>query len=105
MSRHWKTPVPSAGDSVKKWSYAVHVCSFTFYFRSLEEIQEYLDYFSKKIHPSSAGWAGDRRTYLNVGDHSDRQTCFDRLPLYLQERPKRQRVIRALQKALAEFNE
>jgi hypothetical protein len=105
MSQHWKEPEPSLGGFVAKWQYYVRVCSFTFSFSSVEEIQEYLDYFSRKIHPTSADWAGNRRIYLNVGDHYDRQTCFDRLPLYLKEEPKRHKVAKALQKALAEFSE
>jgi hypothetical protein len=32
----------------------VRVCSFTFAFLSAKEIQQYLDYYSEEIHPSSA---------------------------------------------------
>ncbi len=80
-----------------EWVYFVRVCSFTFSFDSVEQIQEYLDYYSKKIHPSSAmpnvpqsGW--------------EYQTRFDELPIYLQEEAKRQKVIKALSKAISEFN-
>jgi hypothetical protein len=75
----------------------VRVCSFTFAFLSAKEIQEYLDYYSKKTHPSSArpdlpesGW--------------EYQTKFERLPLYLREEPKRQLVVKALSRAMAEFD-
>ena len=79
------------------WIYFVRVCSFTFSFDSVEQIQEYLDYYSQKVHPSSAmsnvpasGW--------------EFQTRFDELPLYLREESKRQKVIKALSKAIAEFD-
>jgi hypothetical protein len=75
----------------------VRVCSFTFAFFSAEEIQSYLDYYSKKIHPSSA------RPNLPTSGW-EYQTVFDELPLYLREEPKRKQVVKALTMAMAEFS-
>lgn len=63
-----------------EWVYFVQVCSFTFVFETVEEIREYLDYYSKKTHPSTA---------VPGFNHGLRQTRFDQLPLYLREEPKR----------------
>jgi hypothetical protein len=75
----------------------VRVCSFTFAFMSVEEVQEYLDYYSKKIHPSSARPALPKSGW-------EYQTQFERLPFYLREEPKRQQVVKALSRAIAEFD-
>ncbi len=75
----------------------VRVCSFTFAFLSVEEVQEYLGYYLEKMHPSSA------RPHLPESGW-EYQTKFERLPLYLREEPKRQLVVKALSKAVAEFD-
>ena len=81
---------------VPKWVYFVRVCSFTFEFHSVAQINECLQYYSAKIHPSSR---------LNVGDASvwEVQRWFERLPMYLSEEPKRKRVVKALAAAMEEF--
>ena len=96
MARTWKEFSIDSDPIAPSWVYFVRVCSFTFSFRSLEQIQEYLDYFSQKVHPSSA----DRQ---DSADHWERQSFFDQLPLYLFEEPKRQKVVKALTQAIAEF--
>lgn len=58
-----------------------------------------LEYYSEKIHPSS------RRSDTLGGDHWEFQRWFERLPMYLSEAPKRQKVVKALAKALEEFSE
>ena len=77
--------------------YYVRVCSFTFSFRSVEHVQEYLDYFSQKVHASASD-------ALPNAPHWERQTHFDQLPLYLFEEPKRQKVIKAFERAIKEFS-
>jgi len=77
-----------------EWIYYVCVCSFTFTFFSLEMLEEYVAYYSKKTLPSS------RASAIWVGEP---QTKFDRLPQYLREEAKRQKVVKALTKALNEF--
>ncbi len=102
MARFWKTDAQNrVNPLVPDWIYFVEVCSFTFHFRSIEEIEEYLEEFSLKIHPSSADGVGDNN-YL-YGDHFERRSNFDRLPLYLREEPKRLKVVKALQRAIEEF--
>jgi hypothetical protein len=92
------------------WKYYVDVCSFTFVFSSRAQIEEYLAHFRCKIHPSSADGADRPHEYndeegrfigWNPGDHWERQSRFNELPLYLFEEPKRLKVIKALERALA----
>lgn len=113
MSRFWKTDAQGRTEPlIPDWIYHVEVCGFTFRFRSLAEIEEYLDYYRQKIHPSSADGAdrpgrlyerdsnGNRVWSFHPGDHWERQSHFDELPLYLREEPKRRKVVKALERAL-----
>ena len=112
MSRHYKSETKE-NALVPNWTYFVEVCGFTFHFNSLEQIEGYLNYYQKKIHPSSADGIAWGRLYskgndgevrfLSRGDHWERQTPFDELPLYLREEPKRQKVIKALERALQQW--
>ena len=114
MSRHWKS-APNENALLPTWTYFVEVCSFTFYFRSLEEVEEYLNYYRQKIHPSSADGndrpnrfyvktkRGGFLTHHSSGDHWERQSRFDELPLYLREEPKRRKVVKALERALQQW--
>ena len=79
--------------------YFVEVCGFTFRFGSVAQIQPALDYYSKKIRPSSRLPDSD---WLRA-EHGVAQRWFERLPAYLLEEPKRLLVVKALQKALKEF--
>jgi hypothetical protein len=75
----------------------VTVCSFTFRFESKDEINEYISFFEKKTHPSSR---------LPIPEASDSffrwhsQRWYERLPMYLQEEGKKDRVLKALRRAL-----
>ena len=85
------------------WIYYVDVCQFTFVFFSVGMIREYLAFYSLKILPSSRfynpPWSGGAPPGINeVG-----QTRFERLPLRLRKEPNRQRVIKALERAIALF--
>ena len=89
------------------WLYLVEVCGFVFQFRKLEEIQDYIDFYTLKIHRSSR--TSDKVRFLDsgrysIGDHWERQTKFDKLPLYLQAEEKRQQVLKALKEAQIVFN-
>ena len=89
-------PVESAFDNLnERWVYFVHVCSFTFQFQSLQQIEECLAYFSQKVHPSSM--------VPNVMLEHEWQSWDQRLPHWLFEEPKRKCVIKALQCALQTF--
>jgi hypothetical protein len=81
---------------IVRWVYFVNVCSFTFQFHSLEQIEACLLYFSKKTHPS---------TRLPVELEHYWQRWYERLPMYLFEETKRQKVVKAIEKALVEFAE
>jgi hypothetical protein len=98
----WFGPKPSyVGSLVQQENICVNVCSFTFYFVNKEEIEEYIAFYEKRTHPSSR---------LPVAEGTDRfvrwhgERWFERLPLYLQEEPKREKVLKALYKAVALIN-
>jgi hypothetical protein len=76
--------------------YFVRVCSFTFQFHSIQQIQACLDYYDRKIQPSS-------RLDIGAADHWECQRWFERLPLFLREESERQRVVKALRGALKKF--
>ena len=76
--------------------YFVRVCSFTFQFHSIQQIQACLDYYTRKIQPSS-------RVDIGAADHWECERWFERLPLFLREESKRQRVVKALRDALKKF--
>lgn len=116
MSRHWKEPLdperhvnhmetyaiggsrpdPSPDDPlVKRWVYFVTVCSFTFQFQSVAQIEECLAFFTEKLHPSSLRPGVTLEHYW--------QRWYERLPHWLFEEPKRIQVVKALQAALTEF--
>src|SRR5579859_4960575 len=76
---------------LEHWVYFVRVCSFTFEFHSLAQIQECLAFFSQKLHPN-------RRVHIEFGERWI--PWYERLPQWLFEESKRQRVVKALQQAL-----
>jgi hypothetical protein len=88
VDEHFKAPT-----LIPYYVYFVNVCSFTFEFHSIEEIETCLEYYSKKIHPSS-------RVHIDGGDSWEFQRWFEKLPMYLLEEPKRQKVVKALKEAL-----
>lgn len=91
------SPVPAPRDNLlEQWVYFIKVCSFTFEFHSLAQIQECLAYFSQKLYPN-------RRIHIEFGERWI--PWYERLPQRLFEEPKRQRVIKALQQALDEFKQ
>jgi len=87
---------PPKFGGLRRWVYFVRVCSFTFEFHSIEQIKASHDYYSQKVHPSS-------RMDIGAADSWEMQRWFERLPMYLLEEPKRQRVVKALTSALKEF--
>jgi len=73
----------------------VKVCSFTFTFTSIDQLNACLDYYGQKIHPSSMLPAAQ----MASADHWELQRWFERLPMYLLEEPKRRKVVQALTSA------
>ena len=82
----------------------VRVASFTFRFGSIQQLRECLQYYQKKIHSSSRVAA--KKIAADIGEDWRTQRgweverWFERLPMYLLEEPKRQKVLKALSKAL-----
>jgi hypothetical protein len=117
MARMWKEPFdpdrhhdhrergvgPHGAGPATGWAYFVEVCGFTFEFMSLDHIRAALEYYSRKIHPSSR-----LPEYTNTNlchERGEWQPWWGRVPLYLQEEPKRVKVVKALEKALETFDE
>lgn len=93
--RAWSHPRLTS-DLDPRTDICVKVCSFTFHFESVDEIDEYINFYSQTTHPSS------RRPMPEGMDSFARwhaQRWFERLPLDLQEEPKREKVLKALHKA------
>ena len=82
----------------------VRVASFTFRFCSLEQLRDCLAYYEMKTHPSSM--IPEEKIAADLGSDWRRkrwpelQRWFDKLPMYLLEEPKRQKVVKALTEAL-----
>jgi hypothetical protein len=87
--------LPPRDNPLTGWVYFVEVCSFQFQFHSLEQIQECLDYFKQKVHPST------RKPHDGLEHYW--QAWYERLPQWLFANSKRQKVVKALEKALVEF--
>jgi hypothetical protein len=75
----------------------VRVAGFTFQFQSVDQLRACLEYYATKLHPTS------RAPIVHDGDHWESQRWFERLPLFLREEPKRQKVVAALEEALHQF--
>jgi len=82
----------------------VRVASFQFGFRSVQQLRECIKYYEQKIHPSSRVPAKILEAELGKDWREQRgwevERWFERLPMYLLEEPKRQKVLKALNKAL-----
>jgi hypothetical protein len=85
-------------DGAQKWIYYVEVCRFTFVFLSLREICTYLDFYSEKGRGSDR-WRADG----SPCPEDEGQNQFSRLPLRLRQEHKREKVVKALQRALHVF--
>jgi hypothetical protein len=83
----------------------VRVASFAFRFKTVEELRECIKYYEKKTRPSSLIAAKRFAKYLGEDWRElrgwDIERWFERLPMYLLEEPKRQKVLKALSKTLA----
>ncbi len=108
------------GQVLARKIYFVEVCSFTFQFNSIEQMKETLEYFEQKTHPSSRlpdeEWVNEEarhdpknyRKNIEKFMHSERgeiQRWYERLPMWLYEEPKRQKVVKVLKQAIDEFSE
>jgi hypothetical protein len=88
----------SANDFRPYTTWYVRVCSFTFVFTNIQQLEACLEFFSQKTRPSSRIPYRNLKPYLDAGLRGwEVQRWFDRLPMYLLEESKRQKVIKALQ--------
>ena len=82
----------------------VRVASFTFRFESMEHLRDCLAYFQQRTHPSSRIPAKELASQFGEDWRSQRwyavERWFERLPMYLLEKPKREKVVKALSGAL-----
>ena len=113
MARHWTEPLNSerhrdfmsstnvgglAADSARTGSsvvFFVAVTGFTFQFANLGQLRECLEWFRVKVHPSSRESGHDLEHYW--------QRWHERLPKGITKEPKRQKIVKALENALADF--
>ena len=83
----------------------VRVASFAFRFATVERLRECIKYYEKKTRPSSRIPAKTLAADLGEDWRElrgwDVERWFERLPMYLMEEPKRQKVLKALSRALA----
>src|ERR1700730_10706298 len=108
MARISKVPVErhdGKASLVPRHVIVVRVPSFAFRFETVERLRECIKYYEKKTRPSSripaktlAADLGEEWRELRGWDV---ERWFERLPMYLLEEPKRQKVLKALSKALA----
>ena len=91
-----RLPRDRKANLVPQWVYFVRACSFTFEFHSVAQINQCLEYFERKLHPSS-------RLDIGAADHWEMQRWFERLPIYLSEEPKRKRIVKALAASIEQF--
>lgn len=110
MSRHWKekldpqkhtdhmggTRLESVDPLIERWAYFVRVCGFTFEFIGIQQLRECLAHFSRKLHPSG------KFVNLPPGTHWI-HPWHERLPMYLFEESKRRKAVKALTRALSDF--
>jgi len=82
----------------------VQVASFTFRFGTVEQLRECIKYYQQKTRPSSRVAAKTLASQLGEDWRAQRsrevERWFERLPKYLLEEPKRQKVLKALSRTL-----
>jgi hypothetical protein len=107
MARITKEPIEwldGAASLIPRHMIVVRVVSFTFRFGTVEQLRKCIEYYEKKTHPSSRIPAKVLASDLGEDWRELRgwevERWFERLPMYLLEEPKRQKVIKALSKAL-----
>lgn len=115
MGKHWKekadptkhrdfmstyqiggVPIERSEQLLQQQVYFVKECSFVFCFVNLNQLEEAIDFFSKKTHPA-------RRAY-NSGLEHHWQHWSTRLPKGLTANSKREKILKALRKAYIDFS-
>lgn len=107
VARIWKERLTTFGTANlgRREVILVRVASFTFRFTTTKQLRACIDYYERKTHPSSRVPA--KLIAADVGPDWrelrswEAERWFERLPMYLLEQPKRQKVLKALHKTLA----
>jgi hypothetical protein len=107
VARIWKERLTTFGTAnlAPREVILVRVASFTFGFTTTKQLRECIEYYEQKTRPSSripakviaADLGPDWRELRGW----DVERWFERLPMYLLEEPKRQKVLKALHKTLS----
>ena len=107
MARIWKERLTTFGTEnlAPREVILVRVASFTFRFTATKQLRECIEYYEQKTHPTSRISA--KAIAADIGPDWrelrswEVERWFERLPMYLLEEPKRQKVLKALHKTLA----
>ena len=108
MARISKEPLKRAdgkANLLPRHTIVVRVASFTFRFGTKEQLRECIEHYEQRTQPSSRIAA--KTLAADLGENWrelrgwDVERWFERLPMYLLEEPKRQKVLKALSPALA----
>jgi|SRR5580658_5528441 hypothetical protein len=108
MARILKEPIErqdGKANLLPRREVVVKVASFTFRFETVKQLRECIEYYEKKTRPS--GRIATKTLTAELGKDWrklrgwDVERWFERLPMYLLEEPKRQKVLKALSKAHA----
>jgi hypothetical protein len=84
---------------IAAWSYFVRAGGVTLEFASTAQLSQALEFFSEKIHPSSAD------PHANANEKGEWQAWHARLPKGLARESSRQQIVKSLRAALAEYGD
>jgi len=107
VARIWKERLTTVGTAnlASPEVILVRVASFTFRFTTVKQLRDCIEYYEQKIHPSSRISAQTITADIGPDWRELRswevERWFERLPMYLMEEPKRQKVLKALHKTRA----
>ena len=107
VARIWKERLTALGTAhlAPREVILVRVASFTFRFTTAKQLRDCIEYYEQKIHPTSRISAQTISADIGPDWRELRswevERWFERLPMYLLEEPKRQKVLKALHKTRA----
>lgn len=97
--------VNSWGREKPKWIYYVEVANFRFCFFSIEMIDRYIDFFGRKILPSTRCYGTSPFSMGSSIFVGQGQTPFERLPARLRKKNVRPKIHKKLKEARDYFVE
>ena len=107
MARIWKLPIKimnGKASLIQTYTIMVRVASFTFSFDTIQQLRECLAYYEQNVHPTSRVPATEIASQLGQDWRAIRswevERWFERLPMYLLEEPKREKVVKGFSRAL-----